>query len=59
MCRTGAPIGAITNLESWIVLERAGDAIEVSFVDGTVKGRSNALNILLSMSLKAIAIPKA
>ena len=53
MYYTGTDVGALTNFQTWIVLERDDDdVISVTRVDGvTADGRSNALNIMLKMSL--------
>jgi len=56
MFMTGATIGAVTNLESWIVLELDGDEIGVTRVEGSANDRSRALDIMLAISLKAMQV---
>jgi len=48
-------IGALTNMEHWIVLERDRDTneITVSRVDATKEGPLNLLNILLAITISA------
>jgi len=49
------PIGALTNLDTWFILEKRGkDAIEVTKLEGFSNDRSNALDIVLAMSFRAV-----
>ena len=60
MYSKGARLGAVTNGENWLVLERDVDnnTIEATFQPGkTEAGTSNALNIMLAVSLSAVPPP--
>jgi hypothetical protein len=57
MWDTGAMVGAITNLEVWLVVERVGDThFKVTKIPGMVNGRSNGLNVMLAMSAQALSM---
>lgn len=45
--------GIITNLDSWIVLNQRGRRISMTGVPAVVNGRSNALNIMLEVGIRA------
>jgi len=46
-------IGALTTLDTWIILEKTkDDVIEVTKLDGVVDGKSRALDIVLAMTDK-------
>jgi hypothetical protein len=58
MWATGAMLGAITNLETWLIVEQIGAfEFKITKVSGMkADGTSNGLNVMLAMSSQALAI---
>lgn len=57
-----AYVGALTNLEGWVIFERnkKNDVITVSSVEGRtnkgpIKSRCQALDIMIELSMRALA----
>jgi hypothetical protein len=58
MWDTGAMLGAITNLETWLIVERFGNfGFKITKVSGVLPdGRSNGMNVLLAMSSRVLVM---
>jgi len=52
MYRHRVTIGALTNLETWLIFEKTGSTVKVTRLDGVVQGKSKAMNIVLAMAYK-------